>query len=296
QLQTRYTTDFTAQWREFLHAATVVRYRSLADAATKLQLLSNPNSPLLALLYVASYNTAVANPNLAKEFQPTQAVVAPTSLDKYMGPGNQSYIGGLLGLQAAVAQVAQTPAAANDPNAVAPIITASTSAHTAASQTAQAFTLDPTGHVDQTVLALLQSPINFVDQVVRGRGPAQANAAGASFCSAFNPLMAKFPFSPNSPQEAGPSEVAALLQPGSGSLWQLYDSTLKTLLVHAGTQYVAAPNAPMKINPDYVHFFNRAAALSSALYPPPGAAGLTFTTRVLPSKGIQSVTVGIDSQ
>ncbi|HXE05208.1 MAG TPA: ImcF-related family protein, partial [Bryobacteraceae bacterium] len=102
QLESRYITDFTTQWREFLHAATVVKYRSLADAASKLQLLSNPNSPLLALLYVASHNTAVANPDLAKEFQPTQAVVAPTSLDKYMGPGNQSYIGGLLGLQAAV--------------------------------------------------------------------------------------------------------------------------------------------------------------------------------------------------
>ena len=296
QLQTRYNTDFTIQWRDFLHAATVVKYRSLADAASKLQLLSNPNSPLLALLYVASHNTAVANPDLAKEFQPTQAVVAPTSLDKYMGPGNQSYIGGLLGLQAAVAQVAQTPAAANDPNAVAPIVTASTSAHTAASQTAQAFTLDPTGHVDQTVLAILQAPINSVDEVVRGRGPAQANAGGASFCSSFNSLMARFPFSPNSPVEASPSEVAALLQPGSGSLWQLYDSTLKTLLVRAGTQYVPVPNAPMKINPDYVHFFNRAAALSSALYPPPGAPGLTFTTHILPSKGIQTVTVGVDAQ
>jgi type VI secretion system protein ImpL len=296
QLQTRYSTDFTTQWRDFLHAASVIKYRTLADAAAKLQLLSNPNSPLLALLYVASHNTAVASPDLAKEFQPTQAVVAPTSGDKYMGPGNQSYIGGLLGLQAAVAQVAQNPAAAGDPNAVAPIITASASAHTAASQTAQAFTLDPTGHIDQTVLALLQAPINSVDDVVRGRGPAQANAGGASFCSAFNGVMNKFPFAPNSSIEASPSEVAALLQPGAGSLWQLYDSTLKSLLVRAGSQYVPVPNAPMKINPDYVRFFNRAAELSSVLYPAPGAPGLTFTTKILPSKGINSVTVGIDTQ
>ena len=296
QLETRYTTDFTSQWRDFLHAATVLKYKSLPDAAAKLQLLSNPNSPLLALLYVASHNTAVASPDLAKEFQPTQAVVVPTSADKFVGAGNTSYMNGLLGLQAAVAQVAQTPAAANDPNAVAPIIAASTTAHTAASQTAQAFTLDPTGHVDQTVLALLQAPINSVDEVVRGRGPAQANAGGASFCSAFNGLMTKFPFAPNSSIEASPSEVAALLQPGAGSLWQMYDSTLKTMLVRAGSQYVPVPNAPMKINPDYVRFFNRAAALSSALYPAPGAPGLTFTTKILPSKGINSVTVGIDSQ
>ncbi|HEV2325748.1 MAG TPA: ImcF-related family protein [Terracidiphilus sp.] len=295
QLESRYTTDFTNQWRDFLHAATVVHYRSLADAATKLQLLTNNNSPLLALLYVASHNTAVANPNLAREFQPPQHVVAPASLDVLIGPGNQSYINGLLGLQGAVAQVAQSPNP-NDPNAVAPIIAASTSAHTAASQTAQSFTLDPTGHVDQTVLALLQAPINSVDEVVRGRGPAVLNGQGAQFCSAFTPLMAKFPFAPNSSIEASPSEVAVLLQPGAGSLWQLYDNSLKTLLVRAGSQYVPVPNAPMKINPDYVRFFNRAAALSNSLYPPPGVPGLNFTTKILPSKGINSVTVGVDTQ
>ncbi|HEV2136460.1 MAG TPA: ImcF-related family protein [Terracidiphilus sp.] len=295
QLETRYTTDFTTQWRQFLQAASVVRYTSLANAATKLQLISNPNSPLLALLYEASHNTAVANADLSKEFQPTQHVVAPASLDILIGPGNQSYMNGLLGLQAAVAQVAQSPNP-GDPNAVAPIIAASASAHTAASQTAQAFTIDPAAHVDQTVLALLQAPINDVDDVVRGQGPAQANAGAAGFCSAFTPLMAKFPFSPNSSIEASPSEVAAVLQPGSGSLWQFYDKTVKNLLVRAGSQYVPVPNPPMKINPSYIPFFNRVAALSNALYPPPGAPGLTFTTQILPSKGINSVTVGIDSQ
>ena len=296
QLTTTYTTDFQNQWRDFLQAASVVRYRSLADAATKLQLISNPNSPLLALLFTVSHNTAVANPDIAKEFQPAQAVVAPNSTDKFVGPGNTPYINGLLGLQAAVAQVAQNPTAANDPNAVAPIVTASASAHTAASQTAQAFNLDPKAHVDQTVLALLQAPINSVDAVVRGRGPAEANGAGASFCSAFAPVMAKFPFSPNATVEASPAEVAALLQPGTGSLWQLYNGTLKALLVQQGSQYLPAPNAPMKLNPAFVSFFNRAAQLSSALYPVPGAPGMTFNTHILPSKGIKSVTVTIDGQ
>ena len=296
QLNTTYTTDFQTQWRDFLRAAHVVRYRSLSDAATKLQLISNPNSPLLALLYTVSHNTAVADPDISKEFQPAQAVVAPTSTNKFVGSGNAPYVNGLLGLQAAVAQVAQNPAAANDPNAVAPIVTASSSAHTAASQTAQAFNLDPKAHVDQTVLALLQDPINSVDAVVRGRGPAEANAAGHSFCSAFAPVMAKFPFASNAKVEASPSEVAALLQPGTGSLWQFYNSTVNKLLTRQGSQYVPVPNAPMKVNPAFVRFFNRAAELSSALYPAPGAPGMTFTTQILPSKGIKSVTVVIDGQ
>lgn len=296
QLTTTYTAAFQDEWRSFLRSASVVRYRSLADAASKLQLISNPNSPLLALLFTASHNTATANPDISKEFQPAQVVVSPDSADKFIGPGNTSYINGLLGLQAAVAQVAQNPSAATDPNAVTPIVTASASAHTSASQTAQAFNLDPQAHVDQTVLALLQAPISSVDEVVRGRGPEQANAAGAAFCAAFSPLMTRFPFSPSASVEASPADVAALLQPGSGSLWQFYDSTLKTILIRQGSAWAPVPNAPMHVNPDFVRFFNRAADLSSALYPAAGSPGLNFTTHILPSKGIRSVTVAIDAQ
>lgn len=296
QLAARYLGDYQTQWREFLRAAQVVRYRSLADAGAKLQLLSNPNSPLLALLYVVSHNTAVANPDIAKEFQPAQAVVVPSSADKFVGAGNTGYVNGLLGLQGAVAQVAQDPTAATNPAAVAPILTASVAAHTAASQTSQAFTLDPQAHVDQTVLALLQAPINSVDEVVRGRGPAQANAAGKSFCASLAQVSAKFPFSPNATVEASPTEVAALLQPGSGSLWQFYDASLKTVLVKQGATYIPVAGAPMKINPEFTRFFNKLANLSAALYPPTGAAGLTFTAQILPSKEIQSITFAVDAQ
>ncbi len=297
QLTTRYVGDYQSEWRTFLRSAQVIKYRNLADAGAKLQLLSNPNSSLLALFFTASHNTSVANPDIAKEFQPTQAIVAPESADRFVGPGNTGYVNGLLGLQASVAQVAQDPTAANNPAAVTPILTASASAHTAASQAAQAFNLDPQAHVDQMVLALMQAPINSVDEVVRGRGPQQANGSGAAFCSAFGPVMTKFPFSPNATVEASPAEVAALLQPGAGSLWQFYDSTLKTLLVQQGSTWVPVNGAPMHLNPDFTRFFNRAAALSSLLYPSGSAStGLAFTAHILPSKGIQSVTFVVDAQ
>ena len=297
QLATRYVSDFQLQWREFLHSAQVVKYRNLADAAAKLQMLSNPNSSLLALFFTASHNTAVANPDISKEFQPAQAIVAPESVDRFVGAGNSGYVNGLLGLQAAVAQVAQDPTAANNPAAVTPILTASASAHTAASQAAQAFNLDPQAHVDQMVLALMQAPINSVDEVVRGRGPQQANGAGAAFCSTFSPVMAKFPFSQNATVEATPAEVAALLQPGSGALWQFYDATLKPLLVKQGSTWAPVSGAPMHVNPAFVHFFDRAAALSEAFFPAgTGSHGLTFTAHILPSKGIQSVTFQVDAQ
>jgi type VI secretion system protein ImpL len=297
QLTSLYAADFANEWRTFLHSAQVLRYSSLNDASAKLQLLSNPNSPLLALFFTVSDNTAAANPDIAKEFQPTQALVAPGNPDKFVGQGNQTYMNGLIGLQAAVAQVAQAPPSPNpsDPTVVAPIVQASTQAHTAATQTAQAFNLDPQAHVDQTVLQLLQDPINSVDAVVRGRGAAQANGGGAGFCSAFNQLTTKFPFNPNATLEANPSDLTTLLQPGSGALWQFYDASLKQLIVQQGTTYVAAPNAPVKVNPDFLRFFNRVAQLSNGLYGA-GSQGLPFTVHIIHSAGIQSVTFQVDMQ
>jgi type VI secretion system protein ImpL len=296
QLTTRYIADFQSEWRTFLHSAQVLKFRNLMDAGTKLQALSNPSSPLLELLFTASHNTAVATPDIQKEFQPTQAMVAPDSQDKFIGPGNTSYINGLLGLQAAVAQVAQDPTAATNPAAVTPIITASTSAHTAASQAAQAFNLDPQAHVDQMVLTLMQEPINSVDEVVRGVGPQQANAGGANFCRSFSTVMAKFPFSPNSTVDASPAEVAQLFQPGTGSMWQFYDATLKPLLSQQGSTFVPVVGSPMKVSPEFVQFFNRAAALSADLYPSAGPGGLTFTMHFLSSAGIQNVSFSMDGQ
>ena len=296
QLTTQYVTDYQSEWRTFLHSAGVVKYSSLSDAATKLQLLSNPNSPLLALFFTASQNTAVANPDIAKEFQPSQALVAPDNPDKFVGQGNTAYMTGLIGLQGAVAQVASTPGPpSQDPSVVAPIVNASTAAHTAATQTAQAFNLDPQAHVDQTVLGLMQDPINSVDAVVRGRGAAQANGGGAGFCSAFNQMTSKFPFNPNATVEANASDLTTLLQPGSGSLWQFYNSSLNKLIIQQGTTYVAAPDAPVKVNPDFLRFFNRVAALSNGLYGP-GSQGLPFTVHIIHSNGIQSVSFQLDAQ
>ena len=92
QLTSRYVADFQSEWRTFLRTAQVVKFHNLQDAATKLSVLSNPSSPLLELLFTASHNTAVAYPDIQKEFQPVQAMVSPDSQDKFIGPGNTSYI------------------------------------------------------------------------------------------------------------------------------------------------------------------------------------------------------------
>jgi type VI secretion system protein ImpL len=57
QLENLYIQDYIRRWREFTAATTVEPFRSAADAAKKLELLSGNRSPLLAALFMISENT-----------------------------------------------------------------------------------------------------------------------------------------------------------------------------------------------------------------------------------------------
>lgn len=294
QLTARYITDYLAQWRAFLRDATVVRYTSLQDAGKKLAVLSKNDSPLLALLYTVSHNTAVGNPEIASAFQAAQAVVPPGSTDQYIGASNKAYVDALLALTAAVNQAAAGPP---DPATAAPVATAAAAARLAAQQAAQAFRIDSKAHMDATTLALLEQPITSAEALAHGMGPAQANAGGKAFCTAYNGLLAKAPFSPRATVQATPAEVSALLQPGTGALWQFYNSNLKTLLVPQGSEYAAAPNAPTPVNAAFLKFFNRMALVSQELFPAGATAPmLTFTLRNLPASGVQTAVLKMDAQ
>jgi type VI secretion system protein ImpL len=112
-----------------------------------------------------------------------------------------------------------------------------------------------------------------------------------------NALLAKAPFNPTASVQASPAEVAALLQPGTGQLWQFYNANLKSLLIQQGSTYGLAPNPPMQVNAAFVRFFNRAAEVSSTFFPP-GATGaqLTFVLRNEPTKGVRTASIKVDAQ
>ena len=297
QLASRYSSDYLATWRAFLREAQVVRGKNLAEAGAKLAAVSGNSSPLLALFYTVSHNTAVPDKTISDAFQAPQLLVAPGAKDQYLGPGNKSYVDALLALRGSIQQVSANPAGASDPAAAAPISAAASAAHLAAQQTAQGFHIDSQGHVDSLTLALMEAPITSADGLVHGLGPAAANAGGKSFCSAMNTLFAKSPFNINSAVQASPAEVTALLQPGSGQLWTFYNANLKSLLVQQGSTYGIAPNPPMQVNPAFLHFFNRMADLSSTFFPA-GATGptLNFVLHNLPTKGVQKAVLKVDAQ
>ncbi|MGJ5817084.1 ImcF-related family protein [Paludibaculum fermentans] len=295
QLQQKYNTDFTGEWRAFLRAASVQRYASIADASKKLTLLAGNQSPLLALLWLISQNTAVDGPTVAEVFQPAQAVVPPASTDRYIAAPNQNYMNALIGLQTSLESIVGQPA----PNeAVAgQILGNASTAKLAARQLAQTFRLDPEGHVEAQVQKLLEDPITNIEGLLRGLGPAELNGKGKGVCAQMSAVWSKYPFDPNATAEATLAEVNGLLHKPDGALWVFYEASLSKLLQKQGQQYVPNPTGGINLNPAFVAFFNQAAALSDALY-----AGDTkdphvaYTLKPAASEGIQSLSLRLDGQ
>jgi type VI secretion system protein ImpL len=290
-LRNRYYADFLHEWRLYIKSAAVTPYSDIKDATAKLGTISGNQSPLLALLAIASRNTAVDDPAVSIAFQPVQAVVPPGNEDRYIGQTNQTYINALVTLQASLENVTGQ---GDDPGA-AQALNNALQAKVVSRQMAQSFRLDNDGHIEASVQKLLEDPIVGVEQALRGAAPSAMNAGGKDLCARFRAIAAKFPFHPNSKTDATVAELDTLLRKPDGALWTFYDKTLRKALVKQGNQYVSSGSAAL--NPAFVSFFNKAAAISDALYPQ-GAAdpSLTFIVKPGTSDGVQGITLHIDNQ
>ncbi len=295
-LEALYKSDFMKEWHEFLIDARVAGCGSLKEAPDRLNALAGPASPLLSLFFTVSHNTAVADPAIKSTFQPAQALVDPNATDRLIGPGNAPYVTALSQLAGAVELAAQNPAAATDPTVFAPVSQQVVMAGGAAQQAAQSFNVDQQMHTEATVLGLMQAPIQCVARLAPSPG-APANGAGQKICATIAPLLAKFPFAPNSPTQATLPEVDAAFAPDTGALWAVYNTSLKSYLVPQGAQYGANPAAPQPVNPRFLQYFNRAAHISTTLYPAgQKSASLAFNLRFLPGNGVSSATLIVDGQ
>jgi type VI secretion system protein ImpL len=295
ELKQRYHDDFIREWRMFIRSATVLRYANLQDASKKLGLMSGNQSPLLALIWLASQNTNVGTEPIMSAFQPVQSVVPPASVDRYIAAPNQAYMGALMALQTSLESAAALPQV-NDAVA-AQVLTNASTAKLAARQLAQGFRVDSEAHLETQVQKLLEDPITYLEGLLRALGPAELNGKGKSLCSQMRTVWNKYPFNAASPTDATVDEVNGLLRKPDGALWSFYDTSLQKILVKQGAQYVAAPGSGMTLNPAFVSFFNQAASLSEAFYP--GGAQdprLSYTLKPVQSEGIQSVGLKLDGQ
>ena len=292
-LRARYSTDYADHWRRFLRAAVVTRYNSVRDASQKLTVLSGNQSPLLSLFSLASRNTSVAAPEIASVFQPVHTVMPPADTAKLIGQTNQPYMTALVALQSSLEQAAATAGSAGEAAAGQAAGNAA-AAKTAARTIAASFTIDQQGQVQSTVQKLMEDPISYAEPLLNRFGAEQINARTRAFCAAARPVLAKLPFNSSTSVQASVGEVAALLRPGSGSLWTMYTDVLQNVLPRQGAQYAPA-GGNVRLSPGFVTLFNRLAAFSEALFAG-GAQEPRFSILVQPqlTEGTTSVTVHLE--
>jgi len=294
QLIDRYHSDFVNAWRAYMKAASVVRFASLPDASKKLNTISGNQSPLLALFWLASQNMP-NDPDVTPNFQPVQTVEPASSVDRYVAPPNQAYMGALLALQTSLEAIASTPQPTDA--AAAQTLTNATAARVTTRQMAQAFRLDPTAHIDSVTQKLLEDPITYVEGLLRSMGPEELNAKGKVVCGQLHAVLSKYPFNPSAVPEATVAEVNAVFHKPDGALWTFYDQSLAKLLPKQGNQYVPAPGSTITLTPAFVNFFNQAAAFGENIYaggtPDPH---FTYSLKPVLTEGIEALGLDIDGQ
>jgi len=262
-LRSRYATDYAEHWRQFLRSASIARYAGVKDAAQKLAVLSGNQSPLLELFSVASRNTNVSS-DIATVFQPVQSVTPPADTTKLNGQANQAYMTALIAFQAAVAQAATAQGQGGEAVAGQALGSAA-AAKSAAAQLASAFTIDQQGQVHSTVQKLMEDPVSYAEVLLTHFGADQVNARARAFCAGARMTFSKFPFNPASPVQATIPEVSAILRPGTGSLWMMYNDVLQSALQKQGSSYQPVAGG-VRLSPSFVGFFNKAATMSDLMF------------------------------
>ena len=286
QLSTRYQADFLMAWRTYLKTAHVLAFGNLDDAANRLHELDGPASPLLAILGVASKNTAVNIPAYSQPFQAPQSVVPPA------GPAiNPGYTEKLAAIEQAIRQMLSTPATANDPTAVNAAVTP---ADAAVSTLRGGFQPpDPAGIADAATERLLREPIHSAGDLATKAPAAGAKKAGEDFCAATKGVLGKFPFNPDAKEDASPEEAAAFFGP-AGPIAKFTTEQAK-LIAFNGSIYTAV--TPGTVNPALLNFLNATKAVASTMFPNGGTQPvLSFTLAQEKSPDLQPATIEIDGQ
>lgn len=266
QIRERYVNDYIARWRAYFNQDTaVLGYAGLGDAANKLREHSGVRPATLYLIGMASQNTAPepatdpAAQKVRKAFQWAHNVVPPGTA--YLVPGkNDGYVNALTKLQVSVETVARNP---NDAGGLSGADMVRQEAQMAAQILGRPSEPDSEANLDRSILAILVKPtqLNFP------RPEPPENKAGAALCAQFNLIKRKFPFDPTAQPEVTLDELNTLLRPGTGAVWQFYESSLRQSVMKIGNQFQANPSANPPVNPDFIRFLNEVARLSDAFYP-----------------------------
>lgn len=296
ELRRRYNEEYVRRWQEYIAGARMSGFGGAQDAALKLQVLGNRQSPLLRLFSLASQHTTVDTAAIGKAFQPVHLVSPAGPADQPVPEGTSMYLQGLVGLQSAVSQLA-APGAPRDA-AAGGARSAADQVRAQVQQLALTFNQEgPAQAIGDAVQRLLLAPLRNVEGLLNVLPADEANSQGAAFCQRFAPLLRKYPFDARSSVPAEVEEISAMFKPGSSLLWSFYQESLSALLVQQGDSYGAPLGASLRATPAFEQFFNRAASVSRALYSADGKGPeVAFTLQPEPNEEITEIRVEIDGQ
>jgi type VI secretion system protein ImpL len=216
-------------------------------------------------------------------------------VDAYVGEWNQSYVTALGSLRSAMDQVASAPPATR-PLALSQAGQAANQAEGAVRTLAQGFGIDPEGQTVRTALTdLLLQPVRRAEALIGALPVNELNQQGQRFCRDFGRLLDGFPFGPSG--QASVDDVTAALKPGESALWTFHQDVLEGLVARQGSRFEARLGAEPPPRRDFVEFFNRAAAVSEALFDSSGRGPqIAFTLRPQIPSGFTAITVNVDGQ
>jgi len=343
QLRALYVKDYIQHWSDFLAKTNVPQYGGCSDAAQKLEVLKDNDSPILAALVMVAENTTFpkhtpptaqsvvqaaqsggkglrelfgkvkdtgkaqaakalgetaedASPEdtITSFFQPVHAVFAmsPPSRERWIDSRNTPYLDALGNVGRAMQSLDRggrcdiTDQAANS-QANGEI----GKAHGVVDALARGF--DNQGPYED-VKRLLQSPIDEAHRWINTdpTGPVRQRINGAQqqLCASLSTLKRKYPFDPQSRDDARLDAVAAIFDPRSGQLSAVKQAVADDVVPAPGA-WMQKPDAPVKLSRAFLNFMGEMSMVSDALF---AAQGAHYKIAVRSNPGVKQIVGTLD--
>lgn len=293
ELRTRYVADYRGQWQAFLDSAQVPPFADAEDAARRLEMLGDAESVLLRLIAVTSTATAVDSARFFAAFQPAQLVV-PASSERLVNQWTDPYLRALGGVASTLATAATQRGPARE-MALNQASQEARRARDAMGQLAVEYDIAAEAQrVRRAVQSLLEAPIRQAERVIGALPALELNEKASELCRQFSAVTSGYPFTADASRQVTVDEVAGLLRPGESTLWDFHRENLTGLIAERGSRYRAVVGASPVPNPGFVQFFDRAAAVSLALFPEGASTPeVLFALALRPTAAVPRITVTI---
>ncbi len=293
ELQRLYENDYVMNWQRYLESANVSAFSTPLDAASTLRALAQASSPLVNMLLIASRETHMDSASrIGKAFQPLRVTVPPedpkgpaVNLQEYLNQlGTLESRLTLLGSAPQDAQAAGVAMAAEAANEVKMKVSAISAGYV---------TVGDAGTTARALQRLLLQPGEFAMTHLTRRPADALTAAARSFCEAFSPLQGRYPFDPDSKEDASSRVVTGIFKKGDGALWSFHERMLKQYFNAQGTRILPGAEG---VSQAFANFFSGAADFSNALYTANGGPVISFYFRPFNYAGATEVILEVGGQ